>query len=286
MTNLVAEIGINYAYGNSREKFLEQAKALMMQAKLAGFDYVKFQKRTPQLCVPKDQAWKPKEVPWSKEPITYMQYKKDIEFSKEEYNEIFEYADEIGIGIFASVWDTESLEFMDHMQFAYNTPSIVKIPSALIVDDDLCKLARRRFNKLMISTGMSTEAEIEHCVDICNPDVIFHTNSTYPTPVDDMHLDYINHLKTKFPKCEIGYSGHEFGLDTTIATVAMGVKWIERHITMSHELWGTDQKASVEPVGMFKLVKGVRELERALGIPSERRVITKDEIEKSKTLRK
>ena len=130
---------------------------------------------------------------------------------------------------------------------------------------------------------MSTEQEIEHCVKVCNPDVIMHTNSTYPSPVSELNLNYINWIKDKYKK-EVGYSGHEFGLATTFATVAMGVTWIERHITLDRTLWGSDHIASVEPGGMIKLVKGIRDIESALGSSGERQLL-KSEQAKRKTLR-
>lgn len=286
MTKLIAEIGINYAYGSDRNAFLDNAKLLIAQAALAGFDYVKFQKRTPEDCVPEDQASKEKIVPWRNEPTTYLQYKKDIELTREEYIELIDFAHSYKVGLFASVWDKKSVDLMDILLYSYDMPSIMKIPSALITDLELCKYARKKCKTLMISTGMSTEVEIERCIDACRPDVIFHTNSSYPTKLDELNLLYINHLKEKYPTKEIGYSGHEYGVSTTIATVALGVDWIERHVTLSHDLWGSDQKASVEPVGMFKLVKGVRELETALGKNVQRREVTESEKEKLLSLRK
>ena len=273
MVNLVAEIGINYAYGEDKSAFLQNAIDLMTQAKLAGFNYVKLQKRTPSECVPEKMKDKARWTPWRKDlNATYLQYKEDIEFTIKQWDVLFSTSRDLGIQLFASVWDMNALHFMEIMQKRhyknYGMKTIVKIPSAKITDLELCKAAREKFDVLMISTGMSTEEEIEKCVTACDPDVIFHTHSEYPSELCDLNLNYIKHLQKKYPLHDIGYSGHEYGLDTTIATVALGVKWIERHVTMSHDLWGTDQKSSIEPVGMFKLVKGVRELEAALGDPS------------------
>lgn len=285
MVKLIAEIGLNYAYGEDSSEFYSNAKKLIDLAVLSGFDYVKFQKRTPELCVPESQKELEKVVPWRDKPTTYLQYKKDIEFSFEEYELIIDYCRQKNIGVFVSVWDGKSVDFwsdickkFDHME------CIMKIPSAMVTNLDLCRYAREHCSKLMVSTGMSTEAEITSCVHACNPDVIFHTNSAYPTPVNDLNLGYINHLKKCYPDKEIGYSGHEFGLDTTISTVALGVQWIERHVTLCHGLWGSDQKASIEPVGMFKLVKGVRELESAMSGDCYREVYN-SEFEKKKSLR-
>ena len=170
---------------------------------------------------------------------------------------------------------------------------ITKIPSALITDNELCKYARENNDTLIISTGMSTEEEIEKCVELCEPDVIMHTNSTYPAPSDELNLNYITWLKEKYPSSDIGYSGHEFGLVTTFATVALGVSWIERHITLDRSMWGSDHVASVEPIGVWKLVKGIRDVEKSLGEESsfyagigDGRKLLSGEKSKRKSLRK
>lgn len=283
MVRLVAEIGLNYAYGDSVYDFVVNAKKLIDCACVAGFDYVKFQKREPEKCVPKSQWKSVKEVPWRESPTTYLQYKKDIEFN-EEYHEVVQYCKSKGIGVFVSVWDCGSVDFWDSLCQDEDISTIMKIPSAKITDLELCRYARGKCQLLQVSTGMSTETEIQRCVRSCDPDVIYHTNSSYPTPVGELNLGYIKHLHRCYPDKAIGYSGHEFGLDTTIATVMYGVKWIERHITLSHDLWGSDQKASIEPVGMFKLVKGVRELESAIGGDCFREVYD-SEVAKKKILR-
>jgi N-acetylneuraminate synthase len=131
---------------------------------------------------------------------------------------------------------------------------------------------------------MSTEKEIENCVKYCNPNVIMHTNSTYPSPINELNLNYITWLKNKFKK-EVGYSGHEFGLVTTFATIPLGITWVERHITLDRTMWGSDQVASVEPSGLFKLVKGIRDIELALGLEGKERELFKSELLKRKTLR-
>ena len=143
--------------------------------------------------------------------------------------------------------------------------TIGKIPSALITDLELCKKARECFDTLIVSTGMSTEKEIEECVDICKPEVIMHTNSSYPSKYEELNLNYISHLKDKFPNAQIGYSGHEYGLVSTFAAVALGSEWVERHVTLDRTMWGSDHLSSVEPQGLIKMVRGIRELEIALG---------------------
>lgn len=280
-TKIIGEIGINYAYGEDPSKFLDNAKKIIDAACVAGCDYVKFQKRNPDVCVPEEQKSKPKRVPWRKDEISYLQYKLDIEFGEEEFDEIDRYCKEKGIEWFASVWDKSSVEFM--MKYQNDGKVIMKIPSALINDIDLCSYAKDKSDVLIISTGMSTEDEIQRCISSCKPDVVMHTNSTYPSPVDELNLGYIKWL-IKNTDAEIGYSGHEFGLVTTLATIPMGATWIERHITLDRTHWGSDQMASVEPGGLIKLVKGIRDIESAMGGYGPREVIG-SELEKRKSLR-
>ena len=265
---IIAEIGINH------NGSLSLCKKIIDSAVLAGCDYVKFQKRNPDVCVPEEQKLKPKSTPWG--DMTYLDYKHKIEFGKNEYDEIDRYCKEKGIGWFASVWDSDSVNFMSQYT------DITKIPSALITHKEFPQYARENFSKLIISTGMSTEEEIEQCIKQCNPDVIMHTNSTYPSPINELNLEYIHWLK-KYGK-EVGYSGHEYGLVTTFATIPMGVTWVERHITLDRTMWGSDQIASVEPSGLFKLVKGVRDIEKALG-GDAKRVLLQSELLKRKSLR-
>jgi len=159
-----------------------------------------------------------------------------------------------------------------------------RIPSALITNDSLLYHAGNKSDYLMISTGMSDEEEIEHAVKISNPNLIFHTNSAYPSPIQDLNLNYIEWLKEKYPDKEIGYSGHEFGLITTYASVVKGATWVERHITLERTMWGSDHMASVEPHGLIKLVKDIRSIEDAMGIKGPRKVF-ESELVKRETLR-
>lgn len=248
---IIAEAGINH------NGSVEIAKKLIDISAVSGCDYVKFQKRTPDICVPEDQKGVLRDTPWG--TMRYLDYKKKIEFEKEEYDELHLYAKGKGIEIFSSVWDKPSVDFMKR----YGGP--MKIGSALITDLSLCQYARDNTDLLIISTGMSTEKEIEECIEACNPDVIMHTNSSYPTAVEDIKLEYIKWIQNRWADREVGYSGHEFGLSTTFASVALGATWVERHITIDRNMWGSDQKSSVEPVGLFKLVKGIRDIEKALG---------------------
>ena len=196
MVKIIAEIGINH------NGSMEICKKMMLLAKTAGVDYVKIQKREPDVCVPEDQKNKMKDTPWG--IMTYLDYKKKIEFNEEEICELFRYAKEIGTELFASVWDIPSVDVMSKFT------NIGKIPSALITDLELCKYAREKFGLLMISTGMSTEEEIERCINVCDPDVIMHTNSCYPAKYEELNLQYILWLKAKYPNKKIYWSGHEY----------------------------------------------------------------------------
>lgn len=271
--NIIAEIGINH------NGSLAEAVRLIQIAKSAGCDYVKLQKRTPEICVPEEQKTKMRKVPWREEEITYFQYKKDIEFETEEYRYLYGVANELGIKLFSSVWDIPSAKFMQ----LYT--DIVKIPSALLTDWDLLKFCSTRFKTRILSTGMSTEEDIDRAISLFNPTVLFHTNSAYPSPIEDLNLGYISWLKNKHPNIEVGYSNHYYGLVPMFAAVALGSQWLEFHITTDHTNWGSDQKSSVEPSGVFKLVKGVRDLKLALEKGNAPREILPSELEKMKSLR-
>ena len=270
-TNIIAEIGINH------NGDINIAKKLIDIASLAGCDYVKFQKRTPEICVPEEQKSIEKDTPWGK--MSYLDYKRKTEFGKTEYDIIDLYCEEKKIKWFASVWDEESVNFMRKYG------NMTKIPSALITNDSLLKSARSAFDYLMISTGMSTEEEIDKAISIGNPNLIFHTNSTYPSPVEELNLNYIKWLSEKHKEREIGYSGHEFGLTPTFIAVSMGATWIERHITLDRNLWGSDQMASVEPVGLFKMTKVIRDIEKSLVPAKGPRKVMGGELAKRMSLR-
>ena len=273
MVKIISEIGINH------NGSMELCKQLIMLSKVAGADYAKLQKRNPDVCVPEAQKTKMRETPWG--TMTYLDYKKRIEFTEEQIVELIEYGRSIGIEVFASVWDMDSLELM-----ARHT-NICKIGSALITDLELCRAAREKFDTLIISTGMSTEEEVQACIQTCNPDVVMHTNSTYPCPVEDLNLRYIEHLREHTPEnTQIGYSGHEYGLVTTFAAVAMGVTWVERHVTLDRNMWGSDHSSSVEPSGLIKLVKGIRSIEKATQYEPGPRKQFEGESAKRQSLRK
>jgi len=260
-TYIIAEIGINH------NGSLEIAKQLVDIAKAAGCNAVKFQKRNPDVSVPEKQKATIKDTPWGK--MSYIEYKHKMEFGKEEYDEINRYCRERQIDWSASVWDLDSVEFMKN----YDVP-FIKIPSAKLVDEDLIAACTRTFPRIILSTGMSTYKEIVRAANIVRVTqgaygnksaALLHCNSSYPAPLNELNLAAIQELKMMFPDFEIGYSGHEFRLGSTVATVYLGATIIERHITLDRTMWGTDQLSSLEPQGLIKLVKGVRELEESYG---------------------
>ncbi len=250
---IVAEIGINH------NGDIEIAKRLMDAALHAGVDAVKFQKRTPELCTPPDQRDQMRETPWGY--ITYLDYRRKIEFGQAEYEEIDRYAKSIGLAWFASVWDEPSVDFLEPFDLiAY------KVPSAALTDHSLLKKLRSTGRPVILSTGMSTIDEIRAAVPLLDPDrlVICHTTSAYPCPPEELNLRMITTLKAEYD-CPIGYSGHEVGLIPSAVAVALGACLVERHITLDRAMWGSDQAASVEPGGFERLVKYVRVTEMALG---------------------
>ncbi|MFN3345009.1 MAG: N-acetylneuraminate synthase family protein [Chloroherpetonaceae bacterium] len=251
---IIAEIGINH------NGSLEIAKKMIDGAVHAGCDAVKFQKRTPEICVPKDQWNIERETPWGK--MTYLEYRYKVEFTKEDYAEIDRYCKAKGILWFASCWDEPSVDFMEQFN-----PPCYKAASASLTDIELLKKKKSTGRPLIISTGMSTMEEIETAVEAIGTDnlLIAHATSTYPCPPEELNLKMIHTLKAKYPMCPIGYSGHETGLATTWAAVALGATFVERHITLDRAMWGTDQAASVEIGGLERLVRNIRDIEKALG---------------------
>jgi N-acetylneuraminate synthase len=252
-TWVVAEIGINH----NGDPAL--ARKLLDAARVAGCDAVKLQKRTPELCVPPEQRDRPRETPWGL--MTYLEYRQRIELGEEAYRELDAYSRQHEIPWFASVWDGPSIDFLEAFD-----PIAYKLPSAALTDHELIRAARRTGRPLVLSTGMSTMDEIRRAVEVAGVDdlVLMHSTSTYPCPAEELNLRMIETLAEEFP-CPIGYSGHEVGLQTTVAAVVLGATAIERHITLDRALWGTDQAASVEPWGMMRLVRDVRVVEAALG---------------------
>ena len=250
---IIAEIGINH------NGSLDFARQMILAAQQAGVDAVKFQKRTPELCVPEHQRNQMRETPWGY--ITYLDYRYKVEFGQEDYQEIDRYCKELGIDWLASSWDIPSVEFMEQ----FNPPAH-KIPSALLTDHALLRAYRATGRPLILSTGMSTLEEIKESVALVGEDnlILCHTTSSYPCPPDELNLRMIQTLREMF-NCPIGYSGHEVGLVPSAVAVALGACLVERHITLDRAMWGSDQSASVEPQGITRLVKYIRVTERSLG---------------------
>jgi N-acetylneuraminate synthase len=252
-TYVVAEIGINH------NGDVEIAKALIDAAVHAGVNAVKFQKRTPELCVPPDQQSRMRETPWGY--ITYLEYRHKVEFGQEEYREIDAYCKARGVTWFASVWDIPSVDFLEAFD-----PPCYKIPSAALTDHELIRYVAKTGRPMILSTGMSTMEQIEESVSLVDMErlIITHATSTYPCEPQELNLRVIETLREKFP-CPIGYSGHEVGLVPSVVAVALGACLVERHITLDRAMWGSDQAASVEPGGFERLMKYIRVTEQALG---------------------
>jgi len=251
---VIAEIGINH------NGSLEIAKRLIDGAVLAGVDAVKFQKRTPERCVPRDQWDIERDTPWGR--LTYIEYRRRIEFGPREYAEIDRHCRERGILWFASCWDEESVDFMESFQ-----PPCYKVASASLTDTPLLKKMRTTGRPLILSTGMSTPEEIDAAVSAIGRKnlLVAHATSSYPCPPEHLNLNMIGTLKNLYPDCPIGYSGHEVGLAPTWAAVTLGATFVERHITLDRAMWGTDQAGSVEIGGLLRLVANIRDIERSLG---------------------
>lgn len=254
---IIAEIGINH------NGSLETAKKLIDAAVEAKVDAVKFQKRTPEICVPKDQWEVVRDTPWGK--MTYIDYKRKTEFGIIEFTEIDVYCKERNIDWFASAWDEPSVDFMEVFE-----PVMYKLASASLTDDHLIRKICATGRPVMISTGMSRIDEIIFAVELIKefgdyPLMIAHSTSAYPCQPNELNLQMIQTLKNIYPEYIIGYSGHETGLSTTVSAVALGAEFVERHFTLDRAMWGSDHAASVEPQGFVRLVKDIRDTEIAVG---------------------
>jgi N-acetylneuraminate synthase len=251
---IIAEIGINH------NGSLAIARKLIDGAVLAGCDAVKFQKRTPELCVPRDQWDIERDTPWGR--MKYIDYRRRVEFGQSEYVEIDRYCREREILWFASCWDEEAVEFMEKFD-----PPCYKAASASLTDTTLLLKKKGTGRPLIISTGMSTREEIDQAVTAVGREnlLIAHSTSTYPCPPGELNLKVIQTLRGEYPDCPIGYSGHEVGLSPTWAAVSLGATFVERHITLDRAMWGSDQAASVEISGFMRLVSNIRDIEKAMG---------------------
>ncbi|MFH7594025.1 N-acetylneuraminate synthase family protein [Streptomyces racemochromogenes] len=251
---VIGEIGINH---NGE---LANALALIDAAADAGCDAVKFQKRTPEICTPRDQWDIERDTPWGR--MTYIDYRHRVEFGEDEYRAIDEHCAKRGIDWFASPWDTEAVTFLEK----FDVPAH-KVASASLTDDELLLALRATGKTVILSTGMSTPQQIRHAVEVLGSEniILLHATSTYPAKAEELNLRVINSLEAAYPNVPVGYSGHETGLQTTVAAVAMGACAVERHITLDRAMWGSDQAASVEPGGLARLVRDIRTIETALG---------------------
>ena len=262
---LIAEIGINH------NGSFQLAKELIDLAKKYNFDAVKFQKRDPDICVPEHQKNEIRNTPWGK--MTYLQYKKKIEFGEREYKAIDDYCKKIKINWFCSPWDVNSLKFLKKFKTKYN-----KVASAMITNKNLLELIARERKLTFISTGMSEVKDVNYAVKIFKKNkcdfVLMHCVSTYPCEEKDLNLNLIPTLKEKF-KCKIGYSGHETTVSPTYAAWFLGADYIERHITLDRTMYGTDQSASLSEAGIRELTNILSKFPSMLG--DGKKIITKDE---------
>jgi N-acetylneuraminate synthase len=247
-TKVVAEIGINH---NGSPAI---AKALIDTAKSVGCAYVKFQRAVPATFP--DDTWR-----------------REIALSQDDFVELLEYSRQVGIDAFASACDLPSAQNLWSI-----SDEMVKIPSCCLRDYDLLRFCRDRFKKLLISTGMSEQCEIDNAIMHYDPDVIFHCVSAYPTPAREINLGYIARLRRQWPSRAIGYSGHEIGFGTTAAAVVMGATWIERHITLSSAMEGPDHVCSLEPYELREMIARIQEYEWAVDGDAERVVYPCEEL--------
>jgi N-acetylneuraminate synthase len=249
---VIAEIGINH------NGDIETAKKLIDASVEAGAQAVKFQKRTVDIVYSADELLKPRDSIFGK---TNGDLKRGLEFSKKEYDIIDKYCKEKNILWTASCWDQDSLKFIMNYE-----PKFLKIASASLTDSSLLIEHKNKNLPIILSTGMSTIEQIEKAVNILERKnlILLHCTSSYPCKIEELNLKTISTLIEKFSLL-IGYSGHEVGLATTVSAVALGSCVIERHITLDRSMWGSDQSASVEPVGFKKLVNNIRATEMALG---------------------
>ena len=249
---IVAEIGINH------NGSLEIAKQLIDISVGSGCDAVKFQKRTVDVVYTSDELARPRENPFG---ATNGDLKRGLEFGLDEYSEIDRYCKEKNIHWYVSCWDEGSVDFIEKFD-----PPCYKIASASLTDDDLLRHHRKCGKPIILSTGMSTMEEIERAVDVLGLEdlIILHSTSTYPANAGELNLNMINTLREKFP-VPIGYSGHEVGLIPSYTASVLGASMVERHVTLDRSMWGSDQSASVEPQGIQRLVRDIRELPETLG---------------------
>ncbi|WP_203136370.1 N-acetylneuraminate synthase family protein [Microbacterium sp. JZ31] len=250
---VIAEIGLNH------NGDVDNAKKLIDVAVDAGAQAVKFQKRTPDIATPEHMKQTPRETPWG--TMTYLEYRYRVEFEKPEYTEIAAYAKEKRVAWFASPWDEPSVDFLEEMGVTTH-----KVASASVTDLGMLRKLAATGKPIILSTGMSTIEQIDTAVEILGTDklVLMHATSTYPLPAEEANLRTIHTLQERY-QVPVGYSGHEPGLQISIAAVALGAVAVERHITLDRTMWGSDHAASLEPHGFKNLVRDIRVIEAALG---------------------
>jgi N-acetylneuraminate synthase len=250
---VIAEIGLNH------NGSVDIAKQLIDVAVEAGAQAVKFQKRTPDISTPEHMKSTPRETPWG--TMTYLEYRYRVEFEQEQYSEIDRYCKSVGVDWFASPWDEPSVDFLESMNVvAY------KIASASVTDLGMLSKIKDTGKPVILSTGMSTIEQIDKAVETLGKEnlSLMHATSTYPLPPEEANIRMITTLKERYG-VPVGYSGHETGLQISIAAVALGAVSVERHITMDRAMWGSDHGASLEPKGFVSLVRDIRILEQAMG---------------------
>jgi N-acetylneuraminate synthase len=259
---IIGEIGINH------NGSLDIAKSLIAVARNAGCDAVKFQKRTVDIVYTEKELATPRENPFGP---TNGDLKRGLEFGEEQYKKINEYCEELGIAWFASCWDEPSVDFINR----FPVPCY-KVASASLTDDNLLRHTRATGKPMLLSTGMSTIEEIDHAVEIVGKEnlILIHTTSTYPANYEELDLRVIQTLRQRYGVL-VGYSGHETGIATSVAAVALGACVVERHITLERSMWGSDQAASLGPSGLTKLTRDIRLVEMAMG-PGEKRVFERE----------
>ena len=260
---IIGEIGINH------NGDIQIAKKLIDVAEAAGCNAVKFQKRTPELCVPSAQRAVMRETPWGY--ISYMEYREKVEFGQAEYQEIDSYCREQGIIWFASCWDAPSVDFIKQ----FNVPCY-KIASASLTDDKLLTATQTAGKPVLLSTGMSSLVEIDHAVKVLGKEnlILLHAVSTYPAHYEELNLKAIITLRERY-QVPVGYSGHETGIASSVAAVALGACMVERHITLDRSMWGSDHAASLEPSGLTRLVRDIRLVESSMGT-GEKKVLDRE----------
>ena len=253
-TYVIGEIGLNH------NGDVDIAKRLIDVAILAGCDAVKFQKRTPELAVPPEMRNVMRETPWG--TMTYLEYRYRVEFDRDQYVEIGDYATLRGLDWFASPWDVPAVEFLEDLNVVAH-----KVASASVTDLDMLAALAATGKPIILSTGMSTMEQIDAAVEVLGTDnlVILHATSTYPLPPEEANIRMIPTLRAAYPGIPVGYSGHERGLQISLAAVALGATAVERHITLDRAMWGSDHAASLEPTGFEHLVRDIRVIEQAMG---------------------